>query len=203
MRKMLMPAAGIVLMLATTTQPAAASDRTPPEAKPAPASATVLTPSASRTVDGCTTVQARLPELARAAAKTGKTSISCLEPTKSSTGKARQPGPSARLEPFPDWCNDAPGSWIFSYEIGREWICSYADLTLNVINLNTGAVIGQIYFDQYAFEFTSSSSPTFGYQVLLDMYGGWGEIGGTFAQGSASCIGVCTVNSSDFPPQAV
>ncbi|OJF15412.1 NucA/NucB deoxyribonuclease domain-containing protein [Couchioplanes caeruleus] len=76
-------------------------------------------------------------------------------------------------------------------------------MTLNVINLNTGAVIGQIHFDQYAFEFTSSSSPTFGYQIMLDMYGGWGTIGGTLAQGSATCTGACTVSSSDFPPQAV
>jgi len=194
---------GIVLLLTSTAQPAAASDKGSVPPKPVPGSVSVSPVQSSPVTDDCAAVRAQLPDLARRAATTGKTSVACIEPTRSTAGKTREPGPSTLLEPFPDWCNDHPGSWSYDMEVGREQACSYRDVTLTVTNINTGAVIGQIYFDEYSLAFTSSSIPTFGYQVQLDMYGGWGAIGGTFVQGSASCSGACTLNSSDFPPQAV
>ncbi|MEV1154797.1 hypothetical protein AB0J27_05230 [Micromonospora chokoriensis] len=202
MRKPFAILAGVMILLVMVAPPAHASEQPPLEAKQLPSAVALDTLETRRIADDCATVRPRLPELARAAAKEGATSVACIKPTEPGTPRARKADPTLLFEPFPLWCTDVPGSWVYTLET-REMICAVRDLTLDVINVNTGAIIGQIYFDEYAFEYTSSTIPTFAYQIMIDMYGGWGSIGGTLAQGTATCTGACTVNSSDFLPQAV
>jgi hypothetical protein len=203
MRKLFASVAGVVVALATMAQPAIANDQLLPEPTALPAAVALNTPGPNHIAEDCATVKLRLPELALIAAKSGKTSVACVKPTEPSTAKTRKSDPSLRATvPFPLWCTDIPGSWLYTLET-REDICRVRDITVDVFNVNTGALVGQINLDEYAFEYTSSAGPTFAYQIMLDMYGGWGQIGGTLAQGTATCTGVCTVNSSDFFPQLV
>lgn len=185
----------------TAARTSAQVDRTL-TAKALPSSVSLPTPDLAPVADECASVKARLPELARAAKGTGKTSVACTQAGSWRKLDAPKVDPSIQLEPYPLWCTDVPGSWVYTIET-RELLCRAREVTLNVFNVNTGVLLGQIFMDEFAYEYTSSTIPTFAFQVTLDMYDGWGEIAGTLAQGSATCSGVCTVASSDFLPQAV
>ncbi|MFE0725844.1 hypothetical protein ACFW23_33475 [Streptomyces rochei] len=104
--------------------------------------------------------------------------------------------------PLPDYCyENATGGWW----ITRTDACAISVWTLQVRNVRTGAIEGEMGYIQADFVYTDTSGPYWGHQVVIDKTDGWGKIGGTTVSGSGSCTGNCTATAADvdFPSQTV
>jgi hypothetical protein len=100
--------------------------------------------------------------------------------------------------PLPQWCIDnAFTGWWFT----RTAACMIESLRLNVINTNTGAIVGVMDFLEINYSYTSNSTTNWAQQIELRQISASGYAVGAFAQGNAGCNGSCTVSQSTFPSQ--
>jgi hypothetical protein len=144
-------------------------------------------------------------ERAERAAK-GEKDIACVRPGP----KQKLSAPQARLladrtpVPLPDWCYDVSngdGAWWYT----RFEACAIGSWTVDVIEVPSGELVGQIYYLQADLVYTKADLPNWGHQLAISMVDGWGLISGTTVSGDATCNGACTLPASDidFPAQAV
>jgi len=149
----------------------------------------------------CAAVRKNLSNLARA----GKAVATCVEAVTSPSAAAwtrlrSEDFRTLAIQPLPDWCIDnAFTGWWYT----RTEICAVDDLLLNVINTNTGGVIGTMNFLQLSYEYTSASIGTWAFQIELRPYDQENAAVGSAAIGTVSCSGSCTTARSTFPLQPV
>jgi hypothetical protein len=153
----------------------------------------------------CDQVRSNLRAL-RALAAGGKTQVACIEPAK--PGPARPTAPSVRtgevssasIQPLPQWCIDHAftGWWQ-----DRTNACEIGQGTVTVIDVNTGAVTGQMGFFEKSLSYTNATITRWAQQLQIAPFSAWGTALGSTVQGAASCSsGACILVSSSFPPQA-
>ncbi|MFJ8602269.1 NucA/NucB deoxyribonuclease domain-containing protein [Streptomyces shenzhenensis] len=183
-----------------STQFAAGKRTASPE--PAPQLATPAFHSASAD-DDCAELQADIKARALVASN-GKTAAACVTPgdqsrlttSRLSTLADRTP------VPLPDYCYDrANGAWWMT----RTNACAISLWKLEVRNVSTGALEGEMGYLQADLVYTDPTSQYWAHQVVIDKTDGWGKIGGTTVSGSGSCKGDCTYTAADidFPTQTV
>lgn len=155
----------------------------------------------------CEKVRSRIDALAAEGQKT----VACVAPAPAQepvAPKADAPTVSTLADrepvPLPDWCydlSDGEGIWYYT----RSEACSIDTLSVDVIDIPTGELVGQIYYQTNEFVYTADDSPTWGHQVTIRMYYGWGQVSGTMVEGEATCDGPCTLPATDvdFPAQSV
>ncbi|MER6806272.1 MULTISPECIES: hypothetical protein [Streptomyces] len=106
--------------------------------------------------------------------------------------------------PVPDYCYDlatGDGAWWYT----RTDACSISVWTLDIHDIRTGKLTGQLSYLQADLIFTGADAPYWSHQVAIDKTDGWGTIGGTTVSGGGACKGDCTLASADidFPRQTV
>jgi hypothetical protein len=74
---------------------------------------------------------------------------------------------------------------------------------VNVTDVRTGALVGQISYNFITYSYTSTSIQTWAHQLQIQETSQWGLGAGSTVDGSATCSGACTVASSSFPSQPV
>ncbi|MGW4937319.1 NucA/NucB deoxyribonuclease domain-containing protein [Streptomyces sp. NPDC004166] len=178
-----------------------------PQPKPQKAERPDRSGALTSAANSCATVRSRIDALAAEGQKT----VACIAPApahKPSVRKAPTSDASALADrqpvPLPDWCYDlsnGDGTWYHT----RSEACSIDTLSVDVINIPSGELVGQIYYQTNEFVYTAHDMPTWGHQVIIRMYGGWGQISGTKVEGAATCDGQCTLSEAnvDFPAQSV
>ncbi|WP_405523306.1 hypothetical protein OG426_08590 [Streptomyces canus] len=145
----------------------------PPQPKPQKAERPAVSAALEGGDKSCAQVRSRIDTLAAEGEKT----VACIAPA-----PARKPSPSETSAladrqpvPWPDWCFDSSngdGTWYFA----RSHACSIDTLSIDVINVRTGALVGQILYQTNELVYTAADSATWGHQVIIRMYGGWGQI---------------------------
>ncbi|MGW7283731.1 NucA/NucB deoxyribonuclease domain-containing protein [Streptomyces sp. NPDC054844] len=162
---------------------------------------------AGATEDSCARVRANVDELRAAGEKT----VACIAPA-----PARKPTPPAASRsqlstraarqplPMPDWCyesSNGDGTWYFD----RSHACSIDTKSVNVFNVQTGALVGQLLYQTNEYVYTDDTAGTWGHQVAILLYNTWGQTSGTTVEGEATCAGACSLPASDidFPAQLV
>ncbi|MEU4882810.1 hypothetical protein AB0G19_20430 [Streptomyces althioticus] len=186
-----------------TSSAAAELPQPAPQKAERPNANTALASSAS----SCEKVRSKLDTLAAE----GQRTVACTAPApahKPSVPETPATDVTALADrtpvPLPDWCydsSDGDGTWYYN----RSHACSIDTLSVDVIDTRTGELVGQIYYQTNELVYTADDLPTWGHQVTIRMYGGWGLISGTTVEGAATCPGPCTLSEADvdFPAQSV
>ncbi|AZS87220.1 hypothetical protein ELQ87_25525 [Streptomyces griseoviridis] len=105
---------------------------------------------------------------------------------------------------MPEWCytsSEGDGTWYFN----RARACAIATLVVNVINVPTGELSGQILYQTNEYVYTNPELGTWGHQLAIRLVTQWGATAGTTVEGDATCEGTCSLSASDvdFPSQAL
>ncbi|WP_246561932.1 NucA/NucB deoxyribonuclease domain-containing protein [Streptomyces roseirectus] len=140
------------------------------------------------------------------AVENGKTNAACIKPGGKGEVTARDLSALADRTPvpLPDYCYDlatGDGTWWYT----RTDACAISVWTLNVVDVRTGRLTGQLSYIQADLLYTGADAPYWAHQVAIDKTDGWGTIGGTTVSGGGTCTGACTLASGDidFPSQPV
>ncbi|ROO52866.1 deoxyribonuclease NucA/NucB [Micromonospora sp. Llam0] len=116
--------------------------------------------------------------------------------TKATPGRLHRNGTLAPI-PFPTWCTS-------SSTLGtRTQACYYFGVTVTsrqTVNGQT-TITGQAFLDGFSLSYTSTSIETFGHQLGLVMWDGWGAATSAVVSGFADGGGPCSMDSSSFPAQ--
>lgn len=175
-----------------------------PQPKPQKAERPANSAARANADSSCEKVRSRL----KALAAEGRKAVACSAPAPARKPSVPQTDASARAArqpvPLPDWCYDASngdGTWYHT----RSHACSIDTKSLDVIAVPGGELIGQIYYQTNELVYTADDLPTWGHQITIRMYGGWGQIAGTTVTGAATCPGPCSLSDADvdFPAQSV
>jgi hypothetical protein len=129
--------------------------------------------------------------------------VACTEVGASSRSTVRRPAESQVVVPVPSWCFENPGQGIFAGS--RTTACETKPGTLTVTRVVNGVitVVGFMEFNIISYAYSSATLPAWGHQVQISPYLITGEAVGSSAQGSAACVGPCTVSTNAFPSQPV
>ncbi|MEU3085628.1 NucA/NucB deoxyribonuclease domain-containing protein [Streptomyces massasporeus] len=160
---------------------------------------------AAAAADNCAKLEADI-KARKLVAKNGKTSAACIRPGEKSSVTAHRMSQLADRTPvpMPDYCYDlatGDGTWWYT----RTDACAISTWLLDIHDLRTGQLTGQLMYLQADLIYTGADAPYWSHQVVIDKTGGWGTIGGTTVSGGGSCKGDCTLaaGDKDFPSQTV
>ncbi|WP_216216869.1 NucA/NucB deoxyribonuclease domain-containing protein [Amycolatopsis aidingensis] len=166
----------------------------PASAQPSPtteAPAGLQRGPAAKVQNTCTDTLSRLHEFAAS----GKDLVACTRPT--SVADKRPKPAVADNPPVPEWCQDLD---LNTWWIIRDEACAFIEGTLNVYEARTGALVGQLFFLEVNYAFTSARIHNWQYQIVVDALSGWGQaVGGTTLSGHGWCTGDCTGGVGSFP----
>ncbi|WP_063746820.1 NucA/NucB deoxyribonuclease domain-containing protein [Streptomyces sp. PsTaAH-124] len=155
--------------------------------------------------DSCARVRARIDVLKAEGAQT----VACVTSAPARKPSAPSISPSSfsaeddrEALPLPPWCyesSNGDGTWYYN----RFQACSIATNLVNVIDVKSGATVGQIFYQTNEYVYTNDELANWGHQVTIRLVTQWGETAGTTVQGDAICNGTCTlsVGHIDFPSQ--
>lgn len=137
----------------------------------------------------------------RRTAITGQEVVACV--VVGEEGKLPEQGDMRVAAPLelPQYCYDNAfdGQWWGT----REEACRIRGVRVDITNVQTGQLVGQLLLNEYAYAYGSSTTLNWAQQVEVSLYGGWGTIAGTTVDARTECSGACTTSSSDFPRQSV
>ena len=137
--------------------------------------------------DGCTALVADLPNLAA----TEHGLVACVSTSLPVGGVNGD-------QPAPSWCATNGG---ISYT--RTESCGVFQGSVSVFDTQSGALVGQIFFNFINYSYTSTSIQTWAHQLNQQTTSEWGAGVGSSVSGVATCSASCTVDSSTFPSQPV
>ncbi len=160
----------------------------------------------------CSKVLPQLKALAKSGkadqlAQQGKTKAACISsaaPHKPSAVRAAAVADDRTPLSLPDWCydlSDGDGTWYFD----RFHACAIETWIVDVRDIRTQELLGQLYYQADEYVYAQKDISTWGHQLSILLYDGWGQISGTTVKGDATCVGDCTLPASaiDFPEQPV
>lgn len=190
------PALGAVAILGTLLAPVSTAADTPPRSGGASTPGTV---SAAVAVSDCTELDKRLPALAKAAQDGALAACDAPAGEKEAAAQLRTPAAKELLAAGP--CATAPNKgWKFT---GRGRACNPESRLINVRNVRTRQLVGQLYYLSVGMIVAKNDSLTWDQTVSMRKTGGWGRISGTSVYGVGRCASAdkCTTLFTNFPMQ--
>ncbi|MBQ1124282.1 NucA/NucB deoxyribonuclease domain-containing protein [Streptomyces sp. B15] len=101
--------------------------------------------------------------------------------------KAQRPQLKKRV-PVPNWCYDhVNGGWWAE----RFRACQVRTMVLDIYVADSGKPVGQIRYFEEGYVYSDAQNSTWGSQLGIDKYDGWGLTGGVLVAGDAGCPGGC------------
>jgi hypothetical protein len=106
------------------------------------------------------------------------------------------------IVPLPQWCIDNAFDGIYA---NRTNGCEITGINYTTTRTTNGVVTvtGQAQLNVYILAYTSTTLSTWGHQIQVSAYSGWGDALAASVQGLATRDGACTTNSSSFPSQPI
>lgn len=168
--------------------------------EPAPQSAPRMLRGAAG-ADSCDELQARI-KARTLVAQDGKNSAACVRPGDEDTLTSRRMEVLADRTPVPvpDYCYDlatGDGAWWYT----RTDACSISVWTLDIHDIRTGKLTGQLSCLQADLIFTGADAPYWSHQVAIDKTDGWGRSAAqpSAGEGPAKATAPSPALTSTFP----
>ncbi|MEU2632237.1 hypothetical protein ABZ641_35400, partial [Kitasatospora sp. NPDC007106] len=104
--------------------------------------------------------------------------------------------------PLPSWCYDHPNGGVYGF---RDQACELSTGWIRTWVTENGARkwTGEVYMDVISYEYTDKSQATWGHQIEIAGYWGWGDALNATVEGGTTASGSCSKVNSEFPAQGL
>ncbi|RKT55601.1 hypothetical protein C8E97_4281 [Saccharothrix australiensis] len=107
---------------------------------------------------------------------------------------------SQAIVAFPEYCSQNPYTGIWATRIGACEVTRLRYYTERIVD-GVPTPTGEALMNVYPYAYASTSLPTWGHQIQVSAYQGWGDALNATVQGDATGSGSCVRRSSSFPPR--